>query len=231
MPSRKKTSMFMAGFLASVGSFVLVCTSLGTQDWVSSRIAFTELSANNASGGYVSLAYGLFEGKSQTIYESGLGIPESTFQVLKEARGTDSAEIVHILIIVLLVAGLFCSLLSSGITCYNSVSNPYQTFFGPIGVYVWSVLNGSFILLALILGAVNTEVNKFPERLIKKNFKGETTFSQQNSYGYSFWLLLVIILLNGATIVIIYLYHHARYSERREQQRPMENAPKDIILF
>ncbi|KAJ1141274.1 hypothetical protein NDU88_007608 [Pleurodeles waltl] len=231
MPSRKKTSMFLAGFLTSVGSFVLVCTSLGTQDWVSSRIAFTELSAGNASGGYVSLTYGLFEGKSQTIYDSGLGKPESTFQVLKGASGTGSAEIVHILIIVLLVAGLFCSLLSSGITCYNSVSNPYQTFFGPIGVYAWNVLNGTFILLALILGVVNTDLNKFPERLIKENFKSETTFNQQINYGYSFWLLLVIIVFNAATIVIIYFYHHARYSERREQQRPMENAPKDVILF
>ncbi|XP_069467581.1 clarin-3 [Ambystoma mexicanum] len=231
MPSRKKTSMFVAGFLASVGSFALICTSLGTQQWVSSRVNFTE--APDVSYGYVNVAYGLFEGTSELVnVKGGLSSPAKGFQVLTVANGSGSIHIVHVLIIVLLVAGLLCSLLSSGITCYNSVSNPYRTFFGPIGVYAWNGSNGILILLAMILSAVNTEVNKMPLYLASKTIPSRVTLdSPQSSYGYSFWLLLVILLLNAATIIIIYFYQHARYSKRKEQQRPMENAPKDVILF
>lgn len=45
-------------------------------------------------------------------------------------------------IIVILVLSLLSSLLSSGFTCTNTVSNPYQTFLGPIGVYTWNSLCG-----------------------------------------------------------------------------------------
>lgn len=45
-------------------------------------------------------------------------------------------------IIVMLVLSLLSSLLSSGFTCTNAVSNPYQTFLGPTGVYTWNSLCG-----------------------------------------------------------------------------------------
>lgn len=45
-------------------------------------------------------------------------------------------------IVVMLVLSLLSSLLSSGFTCTNAVSNPYQTFLGPIGVYTWNSLCG-----------------------------------------------------------------------------------------
>ena len=45
-------------------------------------------------------------------------------------------------IIVILILSLLSSLLSSGFTCTNAVSNPYQTFLGPTGVYTWNALCG-----------------------------------------------------------------------------------------
>lgn len=46
--------------------------------------------------------------------------------------------------VLLLVLSLCTSLLSSGFTFYNSISNPYQTFLGPVGVYTWSGLAGEW---------------------------------------------------------------------------------------
>ena len=48
------------------------------------------------------------------------------------------------MVLVFLALGLFSSLLSAGFTFYNSVSNPYQTFLGPMGVYTWSGLSGQY---------------------------------------------------------------------------------------
>ena len=48
------------------------------------------------------------------------------------------------MVILFLVLSLSTSLLSSGFTFYNSISNPYQTFLGPLGVYTWSGLSGEY---------------------------------------------------------------------------------------
>ncbi|XP_029465879.1 clarin-3 isoform X3 [Rhinatrema bivittatum] len=164
-----------------------------------------------------------------SIAENFLDLPFT--EVLQNLKGTGSPEVVNIFIILLLVLCLLCSVMSLGITCYNSVSNPYQDFFGPIAVYTWNAINGIFTFLSMILFVVNTEANQQPTKLFKGIPSGLQQLATYNSYGYSFWLLLLIIILNAATIMIVYFYQHARYSKKKEQQRPMETAPKDVILF
>nr|XP_033796649.1 clarin-3 [Geotrypetes seraphini] len=229
MPSRQKTLMFLSGFFASIGSFSVICVVLGTQNWISSVIVYKDDSSN----GTVYITYGLFEGVSEKEKLNGGGFSERAepFQVLKRLEGTGSPEAVHILIITLLALGLLCSAMSSGITMYNSVSNPYQDCFGPIGLYTWSAINGFFSFLAMILFVVNTEACKQPSKLAHNKYNRIELLDAQNSYGYPFWLLLLIIILNIATIVIVYFYQHARYSKKKKQQRPMESESKDVILF
>ncbi|XP_029465878.1 clarin-3 isoform X2 [Rhinatrema bivittatum] len=217
MPSQQKILMFLFAFFASIGSFSIICVVLGTQNWVYSEIFYNDTNSN----GIITISYGLFEGVSEKIVLGGAGLdkPPETFQVLQNLKGTGSPEVVNIFIILLLVLCLLCSVMSLGITCYNSVSNPYQDFFGPIAVYTWNAIN------------VNTEANQQPTKLFKGIPSGLQQLATYNSYGYSFWLLLLIIILNAATIMIVYFYQHARYSKKKEQQRPMETAPKDVILF
>ncbi|XP_048713754.1 clarin-3 isoform X2 [Caretta caretta] len=148
------------------------------------------------------------------------------------ALGKIEMKSLNVVIILLLVLSLLSSLMSSGFTCCNTVTNPYQTFLGPIGVYTWNSLNGIFILLIMILFAVNVEANKLSVELASNCvFSSSEYKNSRNNYEYSYWLMLLIFLLNVATIIIIVFYHHARYSKRKEQERPIENAPKDGILF
>ncbi|KFP79212.1 Clarin-3, partial [Apaloderma vittatum] len=143
-----------------------------------------------------------------------------------EAKSTITA------IIVILVLSLLSSLLSSGFTFTNAVSNPYQTFLGPIGVYTWNSLCGIFTLIAMILFPVNIEENSLSVELALTCLSIQQTHDKSvHSYGYSYWIMLLIIFLNIASIIIIYFYDHARYSKKKEQERPIENAPKDVILF
>ncbi|ETE65822.1 Clarin-3, partial [Ophiophagus hannah] len=112
--------------------------------------------------------------------------------------------------------GLFqgvCSDVSPGI------SSPHTNF------------QGICCLLNLILFAVNVEVNKLSAELAITHCIVFTGFEQSNSYGYSYWIMLLIIALNATTIIIIVFYQQAKYSEKKERERPLDSAPKDGILF
>ncbi|NXL31543.1 CLRN3 protein, partial [Glaucidium brasilianum] len=227
MPSRKKTAMFASAFLTCACSFVLICVVLATQRWMSSQVRF---SGTNSSV-TVSLTYGLFSGTCEQFVDAGLQVSEKTFQVADNLRSSKARSTITA-IIVILVLGLLSSLLSSGFTCTNAVSNPYQTFLGPTGVYTWNSLCGIFILLAMILFPVNIEEYGLSTELAKGCFSFlQTHIKSEHTYGYSYWIMLLIIFLNIASIIIIYFYDHARYSKKKEQERPIENAPKDVILF
>ncbi|XP_069720096.1 clarin-3 [Phaenicophaeus curvirostris] len=227
MPSRKKTTMFASAFLTCVCSFVMICVVLATQHWMSSEVHFSHTNSSVT----VSLTYGLFTGTCEQFVDMGLQVSEKTFQVADKLSNTKAKSIITA-IIVILVLGLLSSLLSSGITCTNAVSNPYQTFLGPIGVYTWNSLCGIFVLICMILFPVNVEGNGLSIELAHGCISlPQTHIKSAHTYGYSYWIMLLIILLNIASIIIIYFYDHARYSKKKEQERPIENAPKDVILF
>ncbi|XP_053547705.1 clarin-3 [Bombina bombina] len=230
MPSKQKTLLFLSGFVASIGSFALICTCLGTEEWVSTNINFI---ATNHSG-YINVKLGLFQGSFSKFVTAGAGLgkqPER-FQVLQKLNGSGSIIVTHILMILFQALSLLCTFMSSATTCLNSVSNPYVTFLGPLGVYIWVSISAVLILLTMILCAANMEINKLPKHLaeVLKNGPEDLT-STVNTYGYSFWLLLLSICLSIATIIVIYYYQHARYSKKKEHERPLENASKDVILF
>ncbi|NXI76691.1 CLRN3 protein, partial [Rhipidura dahli] len=227
MPSRKKTSMFACAFCTCVSSFVVICVVLATPQWVSSEARFSR----GSSVVTVSLTYGLFSGTCEQFVDAGLQVSQTTFQVADALSSTRSRSL-NVAIIVVLVLALLSSLLSSGFTCTNTVSNPYQTFLGPVGVYTWNSVCGVLTLLALILFPVNVQGNSLSEELAHGcSTSLQTHLGSKHTYGYSYWIMLLILLLNAASLIIIYFYDHARYSKKKEQERPIENAPKDVILF
>ncbi|NXB77703.1 CLRN3 protein, partial [Donacobius atricapilla] len=227
MPSRKKTSMFASAFCTCVSSFVVICVALATPQWVSSEVRFSRTGSNVT----VSLKYGLFSGTCEQFVEAGLQVSKTTFQVA-DALSSASTRGLNVATIVVLVLALLSSLLSSGFTCTNAVSNPYQTFLGPVGVYTWNSACGVLILVAMILFPVNVEGSRLSEELARGcSTSPQTHIGSKHSYGYSYWIMLLILFLNAASLTIIYFYDHARYSKKKEQERPIENAPKDVILF
>uniref|UniRef100_A0A8B9NG33 Clarin 3 n=1 Tax=Accipiter nisus TaxID=211598 RepID=A0A8B9NG33_9AVES len=227
MPSRTKTTMFASAFFTCICSFVIICVVLATQHWMSSKVRFSGTNSSIT----VSLTYGLFSGTCEQFVDVGLQVSERTFQVADNLNNTKAKSMI-IAIIVILVLSLLSSLLSSGFTCTNAVSNPYQTFLGPTGVYTWNSLCGIFILIAMILFPVNIEENGLSVELAYGCFSSlQTHITSEHTYGYSYWIMLLIIFLNITSIIIIYFYDHARYSKKKEQERPIENAPKDVILF
>ncbi|RLW02179.1 hypothetical protein DV515_00007481 [Chloebia gouldiae] len=210
MPSRKKSSMFASAFCTCVSSLVVVCVALATPRWVSSEVRFSRAGSTVTVG----LTYGLFSG---------------TFS---QALSSSRSRSLSVATAVLLVLALLSSLLSSALTCTNALSNPYHTFLGPAGVYAWNSVCGVLTLIAMILFPVNVEGNGLSEELAHSCSSSlQTHLGSKHNYGYSYWIMLLILFLNIASLIIIYFYEHARYSKKKEQERPIENAPKDVILF
>ncbi|XP_033005306.1 clarin-3 [Lacerta agilis] len=225
MPSKRKSLMFASAFFTSVISLVIVCLVLATKNWVSSEIKFSDVNSTET----IFITYGLFEGSCSKNVQNGLSVEDTPFQVADLLENT-KAKGFNIVIIILLVLSLITSFLSSGFTCYNAISNPYQTFLGPIGVYTWNSISGTCSLLGLFLFPANVEVNKLSVEL-SAPCGPPTGATPSNTYGYSYWIVLLIVLSNAAGIIIIVFYQRARYSKRKERERPMEIAPKDGILF
>lgn len=80
----------------------------------------------------------------------------------------------------------------------------------------------------------NVQSNRLSEELARALYPPHPSAARReeaHSYRYSFWLTLLVLLLNGATVVIIVFYQKARYRRKQEQRKPMEDAPRDGILF
>ncbi|MXQ94396.1 hypothetical protein E5288_WYG001173 [Bos mutus] len=229
MPTAKKTLTFFLSCVTSLGAFIVLCCVLATQQWIRSTIAISDSSSN----GSVIITYGLLRGKSIQELNHGLAESDKHFEVLGTLTNS-SPKTLHSVVIVFLALGLFSSLLSAGFTFCNSVSNPYQTFLGPTGVYTWSGLSASFTFITMVLFVGNTQSNRLSEELAQRLYPLYPAATQQgtaHAYRYSFWLTLLVILLNVVTTVIIIFYQKARYQRKQEQRKPMESAPRDGILF
>ncbi|TNN73894.1 Clarin-3 [Liparis tanakae] len=141
-----------------------------------------------------------------------------------------SPLVLHGLVVFLLVLCLLCSACSILISIYNSVSNPYETYMGPIGVYVCSSLSACLSVVVLIIFAVN--VNSLAEDLVQ-SYAGSIVADVKNKtsvFYLGYFLVLLYTALSLIAVLLIYIYEHAAYTHRREQQRPTEDAPKEIMI-
>ncbi|XP_078079031.1 clarin-3 [Mustelus asterias] len=230
MPSLRKKLMFAAGFSVSLVTCMLISAIMATDSWI-----YTVIKCENKSGdafGEMNLKYGLFDG----IWKKAgcpILIDDGSIKVLESFGNASTARILHILVILFLVFGLLFTLLSAVVTLYNSISNPYESICGPVSIYTCSSISCVSTFLAMVLFAVNTAVNNLSTELMRNSIKESlVTFKlKTDSYEYSFWLILLSLALNITTIGIVYAYQHANYTREREQSRPTENAPRDVLMY
>ncbi|XP_069373325.1 clarin-3 [Paralichthys olivaceus] len=157
------------------------------------------------------------------------------FQVIPKLVEIDSdvPVVLHGLVLCLLV---LCLLLSAGsilISLYNCVSNPYETYMGPIGIYVCSSLSTFLSVVVLILFVVNVNVTNLAEGLVE-NFSEDIPVDLRNKKSVmllGYYLVIPYTGLSLWAILMIYMYEHAAYKQRKEQQRPTEDAPKEIMMY
>lgn len=87
--------------------------------------------------------------------------------------------------------------------------------------------------MALIIFVLNVNVTNMAEELVKtfENTNGVDLKNKSSEMLLGYYLVIAYIGLSLIAIVAIYAYEHAAYMYRREQQRPTEDAPKEIMMY
>uniref|UniRef100_A0AAY4BVH7 Clarin 3 n=1 Tax=Denticeps clupeoides TaxID=299321 RepID=A0AAY4BVH7_9TELE len=214
MPSPKKTLHFLCSMLACAGGVAILGYGMSVQ-WVMTNMTCSPTNTSNTKDGNASVTLGLFDAKLQ-LYLS-----------LKALTG--AALALHCLVISLLALALLGSAGSIFISLYNSISNPYETYFGPLGLYFCCSASASF--LALIIFVTNVHVHNFAEDQVRENVGNVNLTMLKTNMQLGFFLILPYMLLHLLAVLMVYLYVHAAYTRQKEQQRPTEDAPKEIMMY
>ncbi|XP_006630573.1 clarin-3 [Lepisosteus oculatus] len=235
MPSRRKTICFLSGALASTVCFSIVCYTLSSTEWVSSEMDCSGINSNstNPNGtSSASITYGLFTAKGLLSFCPIFGSSLENVQVLEALEKQKGVpHILHCMVVSFLIISLISTAGSFIITMYNSVSNPYETYLGPLGLYTCSSISGILIFLALILFVVNVEVQNVSAAIIIGIRNEISLYNIRNNLNFPFYLLIPAFLSSLCAIVIIFVYAHASYTEKKKQERPTEEAPKEVMMY
>ncbi|XP_018526576.1 clarin-3 [Lates calcarifer] len=231
MPSTAKTLHFISSALITAISVGLMGYAMSKQ-WARTTIQC----ARGGSGlfnGTAILTLELFSGNLERTSCPSFGGDErfNVFPKLTETGVTPLA--LYSMVLCLLVLCLLFSACSILICLYNSVSNPYETYMGPVGVYTCSSLSACLSVLALIIFVVNINVTSMAEDLVK-NFAGGLLVDLKNKSSemqLGYYLIIPYTVLCLGAIGVTYNYDHAAYKQRKEQQRPTEDAPKEIMMY
>lgn len=229
MPSSQKILYFMACACTTSISVALLGFGM-SQTWAVSRLECAGY--ENPFNGSAEITWELFSGTSLTQSCPFIG-KEFDFEVFFELKDNTAPLVLYALVVLFLVVCLICSAGSILIALYNSVSNPYQTYMGPIGVYVCSSISAALSVLVLILYAVMAMTTSMAETIVLNDAK-DTPVKLRNRRAdaqVGYFMVIPYTLLSLGGIVIVYLYDHLSYTQRQEQQRPTEDAPKEIMMY
>ncbi|CAJ1080236.1 clarin-3 [Xyrichtys novacula] len=231
MPSLTKILHFLSSALVTAVSVAILAYAMSA-DWATTTMECTRQGSPFANGSAV-VQLRLFQAAVQRIVCPAFG-GEDTFEVFPKLVETGGAPVIlHGLVLGLLALCLLCSLCSILISIYNSVSNPYETYMGPVGMYACSSLSACLAVLLIILYVVNLFATQMAEDLVQAFSGGiQAEFRNKSATMHvGFFLVIPYIVLSIIAIILIYMYDHAAYTHRREQQRPTEDAPKEIMMY
>ncbi|XP_069569197.1 clarin-3 [Brachyistius frenatus] len=229
MPSSQKTLHFMSSGLMTAISVGLMGFAMSRQ-WVETTMTCRR---GGIDTGNATIKLDLFNGMlSRNLCPQFGGVDEfEVIPVLSEEGGIP--VVLHILLLCLLSLCLLFSAISILLCLYNSVSNPYQTYMGPIGVYTCSSLSACLSVVVLIIYVLNIYVTNMAEKLVVKFAESIIVElkdkSSEMKVGY--YLIIPYTVLSLAAIAFIYAYDNAAYKHRQEQQRPTEDVPKEIMMY
>ncbi|XP_026873305.2 clarin-3 [Electrophorus electricus] len=228
MPSVKKVLYFLSSALLSIGGVAILGYSMSA-DWAQSTLACFPQNGS-MDGGSVTIQMGLFNGSEEKIACPRFDFIDKVTVFDKLTTIGGAAIILHALVLGLLIIALVGSAGSILITLFNTVSNPYETYMGPIGLFVCSGLSASLAFLALLLYLANMFGVKVAQKMVQLD--SEVVVSDEKvTFLVGFYLLLPYIAVSLLAILLVYLYVHAAYTQRREQEKPTEDAPKDIMMY
>ncbi|KAM4623599.1 clarin-3 [Polymixia lowei] len=232
MPSSKKSLHYSASALLTSIAVGLLGYGMSTT-WVKTSMTCARRGADIFNGSAV-ITLDLFNGNSERISCPFFGRPEEGFKVFSQLANPGGAPLIlHGLVVGLSVLCLLFSCGSILISLYNTVSNPYETYMGPIGFYTCSSVSACSSFVALVVFVANVNLTNMAEDVVN-TFAGDTPVVLKDKtveIQIGYYLLIPYMVLSLLAIVLVHLYDHAAYTTKKEQQRPTEDAPKEIMMY
>ncbi|MCI4384510.1 hypothetical protein PGIGA_G00039520 [Pangasianodon gigas] len=228
MPSAEKILYFLSSAMLSIVGVAVLGYGISAE-WASSTIECSRKGSNNFNG-TATLHMGLFAGTELKVSCPWLTTTDK-FKVFNSMSAVGGAGVgLHAVVVVLLVFAMVASAGSIFITLYNTISNPYETYMGPIGLYVCSGLSACLAFLAMVLYLINLLGINIGKQILLLNLDG-VLMDEVVTFLVGFFMILPYITVNLLAILLVYLYAHAAYRQRQEQQKPTEDAPKEILMY
>lgn len=71
------------------------------------------------------------------------------------------------------------------------------------------------------------------EHLVQNDVGSDVVYlkDKTSEFQVGYYLMIPYMVLSLLAILLVYLYEHAAYTHRQEQQRPTEDAPKEIMMY
>ncbi|XP_005794711.1 clarin-3 [Xiphophorus maculatus] len=229
MPSSTKILYFLLSAMLTAISIGLLGYAMSTT-WSKTLMDCEGFGTNNGSA---EITMGLFSGNLVRNTCPSFG-SEETFPVFPALSAIEITPLVlHGLCVGLLSVCFLTSALSILISFYNSVSNPYETYMGPNGIYTCSSISACSSVLVIIIYVLNLLLTKMQEELVPSiaDISNVELTHKRLEVRLGYFLLIPYAVLSLLAILFIYLYDHAAYTHRREQERPTEDAPKEIMMY
>lgn len=88
-------------------------------------------------------------------------------------------------------------------------------------------------VLVLIIFVLNFTFTNMAEESIRSSAQAsiEELRKSSSEMRLGYYLVIPYTVCSLLAIGVIYKYDHAAYVHRREQQKPTENAPKEIMMY
>lgn len=86
--------------------------------------------------------------------------------------------------------------------------------------------------MVLILLVVNANLTNMAEDLVHGTAVRPVDLRNKKAeMQVGYFLIIPCTVIYLVAIALVYTYEHAAYTHRREQQRPTEDAPKEIMMY
>ncbi|XP_004080495.1 clarin-3 isoform X1 [Oryzias latipes] len=229
MPSSKKILYFISSAVSTAVSVGLLGFGM-SQEWSTTTVLCAR-DGTDEFNGTAAVTMGLFNGSLFRDNCPGFQTEASfsAFDKLLETGGAPPA--LHFLSVILLALCLLFSAGSILLSLYNSVSNPYQTCMGYVGVYACSSLSACLSVLVLILFVINVSVTNLAE-VVVFTFVSEVELGKKSvEMKVGYYLVIPYTVLSLVAIGLIYFYEHAAYTHKQEQEKPTEDAPMETMMY
>lgn len=230
MPTLMKTLYFVSSAVVTAIGVAILGYGMSAQ-WSQTTLDCSRLVDDNFNGTAV-VRLALFLGTVEREFCPIFG-GDASFTVFSQLLEQGGAPVIlQGFTYGLLALCLLFSAASILLAIYNSVSNPYETILGPTGIYVCNSLSACLSFLAIILYLSNVLATDVAENIVSSYTEIEAQYRNRRTVvDVGFCLVIPYTVLSLVSIALIYFYDHAAYTQRKEQQRPTEDAPKEIMMY